>query len=91
MISNGHATIKCGPGKDTVLVSRFENRTGEKLFDGTLDYALGLELASSRYVNVVPSERVREALRLMRKPQNTPLDATLAREVCLRDGGIRAG
>jgi len=23
VISNGHATIKCGPGKDTVLVSKF--------------------------------------------------------------------
>ncbi len=76
--------------RDWVLVSSFENRSGEKLFDGTLDYALGLELANSRYVNVVPSERVRDALRLMRTPQNTPLDATLAREVCLRDGGIRA-
>ena len=76
--------------RDWVLVSSFENRTGEKLFDGTLDYALGLELASSRYVNVVPSERVRDALRLMRKPLNTPLDAALAREVCLRDGGVRA-
>ena len=68
----------------------FENRTGEKLFDGTLDYALGRELSNSRYVSVVSRDRIGDALRLMRKPPDTPMDAALAREVCLRDGEIRA-
>jgi tetratricopeptide (TPR) repeat protein len=76
--------------RDWVLVAGFENRTGEKLFDGTLDYALGRELSNSRYVSVVSRERVGDALRLMRKPLDTRLDASLAREVCLRDGEIRA-
>ncbi len=76
--------------RDWVLVSSFENRTGEKLFDGTLDYALGMELASSRYVNVVSRERVRDTLRLMKRPADTPIGGDLGREVCLRDGGIRA-
>ncbi|HEY3122478.1 MAG TPA: hypothetical protein VGK70_00275 [Thermoanaerobaculia bacterium] len=76
--------------RDWVLVASFENRTGEKLFDGTLDYSLGRELSNSRHVNVVSRERVADALRLMRKPLITRLDAPLAREVCLRDGGIRA-
>ena len=76
--------------RDWVLVSNFENRTGEKLFDGTLDYALGLELANSRYVNVVPRERVGDTLRLMRKSPDTPISVDLGREVCLRDGAIRA-
>jgi tetratricopeptide (TPR) repeat protein len=76
--------------RDWVLVAGFENRTGEKLFDGTLDYALGRELSNSRYVNVVSRERVADALRLMRRPPTTPIDAALAREVCLRDGDIRA-
>ena len=76
--------------RDWVLVAGFENRTGEKLFDGTLDYALGRELSNSRYFNVVSRDRVGDALRLMRKPLDTRLDAPLAREVCLRDGEIRA-
>ncbi len=76
--------------RDWVLVAGFENRTGEKLFDGTLDYALGRELSNSRHVNVVSRERVEDALRLMRKPLDAPLDAPLAREVCVRDGEIRA-
>jgi TolB-like protein len=76
--------------RDWVLVANFENRTGEKLFDGTLDYALGLELSNSRRVNVVTRERIGDALRLMKKPPDTPIDAAVAREVCLRDGQIRA-
>jgi tetratricopeptide (TPR) repeat protein len=76
--------------RDRILVASFENRTGEKLFDGTLDYALGRELSNSRHVTVVSRDRVSDALRLMRKPLDSRLDAPLAREVCLRDGEIRA-
>jgi tetratricopeptide (TPR) repeat protein len=75
--------------RDWILVADFENRTGEKLFDGTLEYALARELSNSRYVNVVPRERIGDALRLMRKPLETRVDAVVGREVCLRDGEIR--
>ena len=85
-------TVRATPflARDWVLVASFENRTGEKLFDGTLDYALARELSNSRQVTVVSRDRVNDALRLMRKPPDTALDAALAREVCLRDGEIRA-
>jgi tetratricopeptide (TPR) repeat protein len=76
--------------RDWVLVTSFENRTGEALFDGTLEYAFSRELANSRYVNVVPRERTADVLRLMRMPPDTRLDVAAGREVCLRDGGIRA-
>ena len=75
--------------RDWVLVADFENRSGEKLFDGTLEYALARELSNSRYVNVVPRERIGDALRLMRKPPESPINAEVGREVCLRDGEIR--
>jgi tetratricopeptide (TPR) repeat protein len=76
--------------RDWVLIAGFENRSGQPLFDGALEYALARELSNSRYVNVVPRERVGDALRLMRKPPDTPINAAVGREVCLRDGGIRA-
>jgi len=76
--------------RDWVLVTCFENRTGQPLLDGTLEYALGRELSNSRYVNVVPRERIGDALRLMRKPLDTRVDAAIGREICLRDGNIRA-
>ena len=76
--------------RDWVLISNFENRTGESVFAGTLEYALERELCNSKFVNVVPRERINDALLLMKKAPNTPLDPALGREVCLRDGGIRA-
>ncbi|MDQ5858521.1 MAG: tetratricopeptide repeat protein [Acidobacteriota bacterium] len=75
--------------RDWVLIAQFENRTGEEVFDGTLEYALERELSNSRFVNVVPRERINDALQLMRKPPDTTVDRSIGREVCLRDGGIR--
>jgi DNA-binding winged helix-turn-helix (wHTH) protein len=76
--------------RDWVLIANFENRTGEPLLDGTLEYALERELSNSQYVNVVPRERVEDALRLMKKPLDTKIEAALGKEICVRDGGIRA-
>jgi tetratricopeptide (TPR) repeat protein len=73
-----------------VLITNFDNRTGEAVFDGTLEYALGRELNNSQFVYVTPPERIDDALRLMKRPPDTRMDVTLGREVCLRDGGIRA-
>jgi DNA-binding winged helix-turn-helix (wHTH) protein/predicted Zn-dependent protease len=75
--------------RDWVLIASFENRTGEPLFDGTIESALERELSSSRFVNVNSSERTGDILRLMKKPPATKIDAALGREICLRDGGIR--
>ena len=76
--------------RDWVLIADFENRTGESVLDGVLEYALEREIANSQFVNVVPSERVQDSLRLMKKPPETVVDASVGREICLRDGGIRA-
>jgi DNA-binding winged helix-turn-helix (wHTH) protein/tetratricopeptide (TPR) repeat protein len=76
--------------RDWVLIVNFENRTGEAVLDGTLESALERELSNSQFVNVAPRERILDALRLMKRPADTPLTAALGTEVCLRDGGIRA-
>jgi DNA-binding winged helix-turn-helix (wHTH) protein/tetratricopeptide (TPR) repeat protein len=76
--------------REFVLVSPFDNRTGESLLDGTIDFTLARELSESEFVNVAPPQRVRDVLTLMKRPVDTPLNAELAREMCLRDPGIRA-
>jgi tetratricopeptide (TPR) repeat protein len=76
--------------RDWVLMANFENRTGEPLFDGSLDYVLEQELMGSTFVNVAPRERIEDTLRLMRRPLDTEIDVDLSREIALRDGGIRA-
>ncbi len=72
------------------LIAAFDNHAGEALFDGTLEAALGRELSNSRFVNVVPRERIQDTLRLMKKPLDTRVDGEVGREISLRDGGIRA-
>jgi tetratricopeptide (TPR) repeat protein len=76
--------------RDWVMLEGFENRTGEALFEGTLRAAMERELSNSEFISVAPRERVEDALRLMQQPSDTVLTAAQAREVCLRDGGIRA-
>ncbi len=76
--------------RDWVLIADFENRTGEPVFDGVLEYALEREIANSQFVNVVPRERIEDTLRLMRKPLDSRIDRTLGGEISLRDGGIKA-
>ena len=75
---------------DWVLVGAFENHTGDKSFDGSIEYGFEREIGESRYVNVVSRARVDDTLLLMRQKKGTPLDDNLARQVALRDTGVRA-
>ena len=76
--------------RDWVLVTAFENKTGDASLDGALEYALERELANSAFVNVVPRARIEDTLQLMRRPRETRVDASLGLELALRDGAIRA-
>ncbi len=76
--------------RDWVLITDFDNRTGEEVLDGTLTGALTRELSNSQFVNVVPPERVGDTLRLMRQPPDAVLDRERGLEVARRDGDIRA-
>ena len=73
-----------------VLIGPFENGTGDASLDGAIRYALERELVNSHSISVAPRDRIDDALRLMLRPAGTPLDLLVAREVCLRDGGITA-
>jgi tetratricopeptide (TPR) repeat protein len=72
-----------------VLVAALENQTGHELPEAALETALEMELARSRSIIVVPRPRVDDTLRLMRKPAGMRVPGDLAREVALRDGGVR--
>ena len=72
--------------RDWLLVSDFANETGDPVFDRSLNTALSAALTQSRYVNVVPSSRIRESLRRMEKANLAPTDEATAREIALREG-----
>ena len=72
--------------QDSILITGFNNRSGDPAFDGTLKTALEATLDQSPYLNVVSDRRVAETLELMAKPPDTPLTDEIAREICLREG-----
>jgi eukaryotic-like serine/threonine-protein kinase len=72
--------------KDSVLITDFENSTGEMVFDGTLTQALAIHVEQSPYFNVVPAQRIRETLRLMQRPEDARITPAIAREICERQG-----
>jgi tetratricopeptide (TPR) repeat protein len=76
--------------RDWVLVTAFDNRTGDRLLDATMAQAIEAELGTSSFVNVVPRERVNDTLLLMGRPLDTRVDANVGRQVAIRDGKIRA-
>lgn len=76
-------------GRDWVLITNFDNRTADPIFDGAIEHALERELSNSQFVNIVPRERINDTLRLMRRPLDSKIDPPIGREICLRDGNIR--
>ena len=73
--------------KDTILLADFVNTTGEPVFDGgTLKQGLAVQLQQSPFLNLVPDERVRQALRLMNKSPDERVTREVGREIALRQG-----
>src|SRR5579859_1043541 len=69
---------------DSVLLADFENRTGDPVFDNTLNQAISFQLLQSPYLDILSDARVNSTLRLMTKTPGTKLTADMAREVCQR-------
>jgi serine/threonine protein kinase/tetratricopeptide (TPR) repeat protein len=72
--------------RDWVLITDFDNQTGDGIFDKSLNTALTVNLQQSRYVNVFPPARVKETLQRMDKTGTESLTEELAREVAQREG-----
>ncbi len=86
----GSSDVRPFAARDWVLIAPFVNRTGDPTFDEVVELALERELVNSRFVNVVPRPRVEDVLALMKRPPDTRLNDALAREIAVRDGGVRA-
>jgi predicted Ser/Thr protein kinase len=72
--------------RDWIVVSDFENLTGDDVFDRSLRVAVEVGVAQSPYVNVFPPQRLQLALQRMQRVDGEPLDETMASEVALREG-----
>lgn len=72
--------------RDYVLISDFDNQTGDPVFDRSLATALSTSLDQSSAANVYSPARVRETLRRMQKPNIEHIDEGLALEIAEREG-----
>jgi eukaryotic-like serine/threonine-protein kinase len=72
--------------KDSIILAEFANKTGDPLFDGTLQQGLSSALQQSPFLRIISGDTVTQTLRFMKKPPDTRLTGPVAREVCQRTG-----
>ncbi len=72
--------------RDWVVVGDLSNFTGDPRLEESLDTALRVSLEQSRYVNLIPDLRLREALQRMGRSEQTTVDRAIGSEIALREG-----
>jgi len=70
--------------RDSILLTEFENTTGEAIFDQTLKMALAFSLAQSPFLDIVPDSKVSQTLRLMGRRPDEKVTKELGEEICMR-------
>jgi serine/threonine protein kinase/tetratricopeptide (TPR) repeat protein len=71
---------------DTVVLADFNNKTGDPVFDDTLQQGLAVQLEQSPFLSLVSDQRVQQTLQLMGRPRGTKLTPEIARDLCARTG-----
>jgi eukaryotic-like serine/threonine-protein kinase len=71
---------------DVILLASFVNKTGDPIFDNSLDKALEVKLTESPFVSLFPEPGVREMMRMMRHDPNERVTRELGIEICNRQG-----
>jgi serine/threonine protein kinase/tetratricopeptide (TPR) repeat protein len=75
--------------RDWLLITDFDNQTGDSLFDHSLLTALTVSLEQSPHANVVPRPRITDSLHRMGKTGDERITEELARDISQRES-IRA-
>lgn len=78
------STSSGGGTRDSILLTEFENTTGEAVFDQTLKMALAYSLAQSPFLDIVPDSKVSQTLRLMGRKPDEKVTKELGEEICMR-------
>jgi eukaryotic-like serine/threonine-protein kinase len=71
---------------DVILLASFVNKTGDPIFDNSLDKALEVKLTESPFLSLFPEADVRETMRMMRHDPNERVTRELGVEICNRQG-----
>jgi eukaryotic-like serine/threonine-protein kinase len=72
--------------KDTIVLTDFDNTTGNPVFDDTLKTALNVSLRQSPFLSVLSDGLITQTLQEMVRPADTKLTPDVTRELCQRAG-----
>jgi eukaryotic-like serine/threonine-protein kinase len=72
--------------KDSVVLSDFDNKTNDPLFDETLKQGLSVQLGQSPFLDLVSPTRINDTLQLMGRSPGERLTPEVTRAVCQRTG-----
>ena len=86
--SSGESIAGLAPAatKDSIILADFINRTGDPVFDTTLNQALQIDLEQSPVINIVSQQHLAQSVKYLGKPAETPLTPEIAREIGEREG-----
>jgi eukaryotic-like serine/threonine-protein kinase len=73
--------------KDTIVLSDFNNTTGDSVFDDALKQGLSVQLEQSPFLKLISERTVNETLKLMGHSAGDRLTPEITRDVCRRTNG----
>jgi eukaryotic-like serine/threonine-protein kinase len=80
------ATAKPGSVRDSIIVGDFINKTGDPVFDTTLNQALRVQLGQSPVLDIISQQHLRQSLQFLGRKQDEPITPQIAREIGEREG-----
>ena len=82
----GAATAKPATSRDSIIVADFINKTGDAVFDTTLNQALRVQLAQSPVLDIISQQHLRQSLQFLGRKQDETITPQIAREIGEREG-----
>lgn len=83
---HGDQGAKAATLKDSIIVADFINKTGDPVFDTTLDQALRVQLGQSPVLDIISQQHLRQSLQYLGRKQDETITPQIAREIGEREG-----
>jgi serine/threonine protein kinase/tetratricopeptide (TPR) repeat protein len=80
------AAAKPASGRDSIIVADFINKTGDPVFDTTLNQALRVQLGQSPVLDIISQQHLRQSLQYLGRKQDETITPQIAREIGEREG-----
>jgi serine/threonine protein kinase/Tfp pilus assembly protein PilF len=76
--------------KNSIIVADFINKTGDPVFDSTLNQALRVQLGQSPVLDIISQQHLRQSLQFLGRKQDEPITPQIAHEIGEREGAVKA-